>query len=189
MLTKDDFDNLLRWLSVNGGKAENKYEEIRNGLIRFFRLRNCADPLVLADETLNRVAAKIPRKKEQRDAFSVKFIYGFAVNVHHEYIRTIAEREVQLDEKLPFAAAGTDESSAAKNNNIECLENCLAKLAPDESRMILKYYSENSSYRFELRKNMAESMTISTGTLHTKVHRLKNTLKKCIEECVSKKNL
>lgn len=188
-LTKEDFDNLLGWLSADREEAGKKYEEIRNGLVRFFRIRSCADPLALADDTLNRVADKIPKEKTDREKIPLKYIYGFAVNVYHEYDRLTVKREIQLDLNLPLIKLVSQDFPDTERNDLSCLEKCLAEMPPHESAMMLKYYSEESSARFDLRKQMAESMNIKTTTLHTKVHRIKNSLRKCVDNCMNEKNL
>ncbi len=188
-LTKEDFDNLLGWLSADREEAGKKYEEIRNGLVRFFRMRDCADPLALTDDTLNRVADKIPKEKTDREKIPFKYIYGFAVNVYHEYCRLTVKKEIQLDLNLPFIKSALQDSPDTERNDLSCLEKCLAEMLPDDSAMMLKYYSEGSSARFDLRKQMAEGMNIKTTTLHTKVHRIKKSLRKCIDNCMNEKNL
>ena len=188
-LTKEDFDNLLGWLSDDREEAGKKYEEIRNGLVRFFRMRDCADPLALTDDTLNRVADKIPKEKTDREKIPLKYIYGFAINVYHEYCRLTVKKEIQLDLNLPLIESSSQNSPNIERNDLNCLEKCLAEIPLDDRAMMLKYYSEESSARFELRRQMAEGMNIKTTTLHTKVHRIKNNLRKCIDICMNKKNL
>ncbi len=188
-LTKENFDNLLRWFSADREDAGKKYEEIRSGLIRFFRIRGCADPSELVDETINRVALKIPKETIEMEKFSLSYIYGFAVNVHHEYVRLNASREVELNLNLPFETLHSKEYSGTENEHSNCLKRCLEKLTLEESTVLVKYYSEEKSAKFDLRKQMAETLNISVRALHTKVFRLKTRMKKCIEKCLSEKNL
>lgn len=191
-LTKENFENLLRWLSADRDEAGKKYEEIRDGLIRFFRFRGCADPLALADETINRIALKIPVEETEMEKFSINYIYGFAVNVHHEYVRLNANKEVEINLNLPFETARSKEFSNFSdegNGHIDCLQHCLENMPSEESALLIKYYSEEKSAKFDLRKQMAEKLKITTRALHTKVFRLKNKMKKCIENCINKKNL
>src|SRR5688572_24899734 len=188
-LTKEKFDNLLEWLSADREEAGVKYEENRKGLIRFFRIRDCADPIALADETLNRVAEKLPQVAADRENIPVKYIYGFAVNVYREYERISAKNEIQLDPHLPLAALVSPDSPDAKSKVASCLKQCLAKFSPDESDLIIDYYGQDKSIKFEFRRQMAESKNITIRALHTRVHRIKNGLKKCVEKCMDEKNL
>lgn len=188
-LTQEDFDNLLRWFSVDRNEAGEKYEEIRSGLIRFFRIRGCSDPLALADDTLNRVASKIPKNQTERENIPIKYIYGFAINVYHENIRMNSKKEIQLDVSLPMKEVELLNVTEIERHDLSCLEQCLAKMSPDEKRLMLNYYSKDKSSKFEFRRQMADELNITIKNLHTKVHRLKNNLKKCIENCLIEKNL
>ena len=58
-LSQEDFDALLAWLDPEREQAGLKYEQIRGSLIKIFTGRGCTDPEELADETINRVTAKI----------------------------------------------------------------------------------------------------------------------------------
>ena len=188
-LTKENFDNLLRWFSADREEAGKKYEEIRNGLIRFFRIRGCADPSALVDETINRVALKIPNEVTEMEKFSINYIYGFAVNVHREHVRLNAGKEVELNLNLPFETLHSKEYSGTESRHLTCLNKCLEKMTSEESTVLIKYYSVEKSAKFDLRSQLAEKLDISTKALHTKVFRLKNRMRKCIENCLSEKNL
>ncbi len=189
LLTQTDFDALLAWLSADREEAGVKYEEIRKGLINFFRFRGCSDPDVLADETINRVTTKVSTFNSIGEIKTIKYFYGFASNIYLEYVSQIKKKEVQLDPNIPIKDNRTIEFIDSEPQDHDCLENCLAKLPTEESGMVLLYYSRDKSAKFELRKEMAESMNLKTGTLHTKIHRIKNVLKKCVEKCMDKKSL
>ncbi len=189
VLTQNDFDNLLAWLSADREEAGAKYEEIRKGLTTFFRFRGCSDPDALADETINRVATKVSAFNSTNEVKTITYFYGFASKIYLEYISQIKKKEVQLDANVPIKDEHTVEFRGCERQDYNCLEECLAKLSTEESRMVLLYYSRDKSAKLELRREMAESMNLKTGTLHTRIHRLKNVLKKCVEKCMDKKNL
>lgn len=188
-LTKENFENLLDWLSADREKAGAKYEEIRKGLIRFFRIRDCADPLALTDDTLNRVAGKLPMKATEREKIPLKYIYGFAINIFREYERISTKNEIQLEQQLPLVNLITQESSITERTDLNCLEQCLTKFTPEDREMIIEYYGQEKNNKFEFRRRMAAGKQISVSALHTKIHRLKNNLRKCVEKCMDEKNL
>lgn len=188
-LTKEQFDNLLGWLADDRNEAGAEYEEIRKGLIRFFRTRDCADPIALADETLNRVANKLPTKEADRKNIPLKYIYGFALNVCREYERISAKMEIQLNQNLPLAALFLRDLPDNKSKDVMCLERCLAKCLPDEIEMMFEYYGQDKSTRFEVRRKMAKDRNITVQALHTRIYRIKNSLKICIEKCMDEKTL
>jgi DNA-directed RNA polymerase specialized sigma24 family protein len=182
-LKEQDFNNLLEWFSPDREESGRQYEQIRFGLIRFFRFRGCNDPGSLADETINRVASKIG-KFEESSAKAINIFQGFASKIYLEY-RTRVRKEVQLDTDLPFHEPILEEDSNRKESIHVCLETCLNKLDPIENEMIIRYYNNDKSRRFESRRVMAENLKINMGALHTRVFRVRSSLKQCIERCLA----
>lgn len=182
-LSQTDFDNLLGWLAPNREEAGVKYEEIRNGLIKFFRFRGCDAPDALADETINRVAAKVSAFTDDGAVKKISFFYGFASNIHLEYVTRTRKPEVSFDPELHSPEGAAD----AKDKSHECLEICLARLPAAERKLIIEYYEKDKSAKFEWRKKLAAAANMSTGALHTKVCRLKKNLKNCLEKCLREK--
>lgn len=189
VLAKADFENLLSWLSTDREQAGVKYEEIRKGLINFFRYRGCSDPETLADETINRVATKVSGFDLSNQLKTITYFYGFASKVYLESISLTKKKEVQLEPNLILRHWKEKDADVDVDKEYDCLESCLAKLPTDERAMIVLYYSEVKSAKFELRKKIARDINSKPGALHTKVHRIRNTLKKCIEACIKKNNL
>lgn len=186
-INEDDFNNLLAWLSPDREKAGEKYEKIRDGLERFFQFHRCGDPLALADETINRVALKVPTFTLNKEIKKISYFYGFAKRILLEYRSEIANREIQLEPGLPLKDKFSPDGE--ENPRLDCLEKCLGQLSAGEREMVVSYYSKDKSAKFEFRKKMAEKRNLRVGTLHTKVHRIKIGLKKCIKDCLEKNNL
>ena len=183
-LTQEDFDALLGWLSANRDEAGKLYEKIQEGLIRFFRFRGCADPLALADETINRVALKVSTFDSSKNVKTITYFYGFASNVFLEYSRTTRKREISWEsEEFPVPR---NFKMLNDNSDVECscLEDCLKKLPPDESTLVVEYYGKDKSEKFELRRKLAETMNLKMPALHTRVFRIRSVLRECIEECL-----
>lgn len=185
-LTPEGFDILLGWLSADRNRAGEKYEEIRDGLIRFFRYRGCSDAAALADETINRVALKLSEMNSEIEEITVSYIYGFAANVYHEHFRNKIVKEVPFNSELLLQTFKSPDADS-ENKMQKCLEKCMSNLSPDDKKLIVKYYSLGKGIKNKLRKKMAKDMDIQVGTLHTRVHRIKNILKNCIKNCVNEK--
>src|SRR4051794_35744276 len=60
-LDQSAFNELLNWFAPDLETAGQQYELIRQKLIALFRCRACVFPDELADETINRVARKLPQ--------------------------------------------------------------------------------------------------------------------------------
>jgi DNA-directed RNA polymerase specialized sigma24 family protein len=185
-LTQDNFDGLLLWLAPDRDAAGVIYERIRFRLVRYFEIRGCDDPLVLADESIGRVASKFttlrPVDRPER------VFFGFASKIHLEYLTRWKNREVELSNGIEIRAydEAPDEDPELEESH-ECLDRCLSKLSGDDCELMVRYYSEEKTARINNRKSVAEELDISMAALHTKIYRLRNVLKECIQECLSAK--
>jgi hypothetical protein len=81
-LIEENFNDLLNWFSVNREEAGKKYEEISNGLIRFFYFKGCADAEDLTDEAINRVASKLSALDLSGNIKPINLFYGFATKIY-----------------------------------------------------------------------------------------------------------
>lgn len=182
---QEDFENLLDWLSRDRERAGEIYEEIRQGLIRYFRFRGCSDEDALADETINRVAVKVLSLTANENVETINYFYGFARNIYREYLAR--RREIEFNSALNYASSNHQAHSETEERRHKCLENCLKKLPDSERELVVRYYSRNKIAKIELRRKIAEELDLNAGTLHTKVYRLRNTLRKCIQKCINEK--
>ena len=188
-LTQKDFDSLLEWLSANRDEAGVLYEKIREGLIRYFRFRGCEDPLTLADETINRVALKVSTFDSAKDVKTITYFYGFASNVLLEYSRSNKNREISLDAEEFNPAHNLRAAEDLPDFECDCLEKCLAKLPREESAMVVEYYGKDKSEKFDMRRKLADAMNLKMPALHTRVFRIRNVLRECVEKCLEKNSL
>lgn len=182
-----DFENLLGWLSSDREQAGKIYEEIREGLIRYFRFRGCPEADVLADETLNRVAGKVSDLTKNENVETITIFYGFAKNIYLEY-RTRRRKEVEFNPTLDYGRASSNNHFSLDDVRHRCLEKCLKALPPTDSDLIIQYYSEDKIAKIKLRQKLADELDLKAGTLHTKTHRIRLNLKKCIHKCLSENN-
>jgi DNA-directed RNA polymerase specialized sigma24 family protein len=188
-LNEQDFENLLSWLSNDREAAGEQYEQIRAGLIRFFRFRGCQDPAFLADETINRVAVRISTFDYDAKAKIINVFYGFASKIFLENVSRYKKKELQLEPNLQIEDTKPLHEDDSEKITYECLESCLGKLGPDENKLVITYYSKERSASITVRKDLAESMNMKVGTLHTRVCRIRSVLRQCIEECIRENRL
>ena len=184
VLEKEDFDILLSLLSPDREEAGMRYERIRAGLIRFFRFRGCDEPESLADETINRVASKASDFDRSRNVQLSTYFYGFASKILLEY-----RRELKII--VPIESDGPTREIAASGGPGEadpgphCLGKCLSELGQSDRELILKYYSRERHEKIELRKRLAAELRCSQEVLHTRVFRLRGSLRTCVKKCLS----
>lgn len=186
-LIEGNFNDLLEWFSENREEAGEKYEEVRNGLIRFFYFKGCADAEDLADEVINRVAVKLSVLDFSENPEPINVFYGFASKIYLEYVNSLKKREVEFNADLHAPIEMEELLADSENTNPECLKKCLEELSDEESDLIIEYYSSGKDEKIEHRKKLAEKMEIKAGALQVKVCRLRKILRKCIEKCAAKK--
>ena len=186
-ITKQDFDNLLGWLSPDADAAAVLYEKIRQGLIRYFSFRGCVDPESLTDETFNRVARKISIVEFDDKLNKTNYFYSFASLVFRE---DYAKRKKQFEKDNELSSVikqRLKRLEEEKTPEIECLETCLAKETSQMRELLIDYYSGVRGEKRQLRKKLAEEQNISLELLHSRVSRMRNVLRECLKNCLMKR--
>lgn len=179
--SQSDFDLLLDWLDNDREKAAQQYEKIRQRLIQIFCGRGCYEAEELADITFDRVTTKLPSIIETYTGKPALYFYGTANNVYHEWIRQqTGQKQVEFEDAV--------KENIEPNAELECLEKCLEKLSAGQRQLVIGYYRENKSFKIKNRKQLAESLGISKGTLQIRIYRIRQGLRECINECLAKKN-
>ncbi len=187
LLTKENFDALLLWFSPNREEAGAKYEEIRNGLIRFFSFKGCSDAEVLADETINRVAKKFDQLDTNNKNKHITFFYGFASNIYREYLHKLNKREVQFEPNIHSNTEIIYQPDEIVEEKHHCLQKCLLKLSEIDRVLMIQYFSKEKSAKIEHRRKLAEHLHLNQGAMHVKIYRLKDILRGCVEKCLENK--
>jgi DNA-directed RNA polymerase specialized sigma24 family protein len=189
-LTREDFDRFLSWLDPDRGRAGERHEEIRAGLIRRFRrlLRHLdyADPTVLADCTINRVIQTLPKVIEGYVGRPEPYIHSVAYYIYREFLRR--------PELVPLTDADLAPAEPAQKPDVwdddelldSCLSRCLQRLTQRSREMILKYYRGERQVKIRLRKELAEGMGIKLPILRLKAQRVRAELKNCILDCMKR---
>jgi len=187
-ITQEDFSSLLTWLSSDAHEVGKKYEQIRTGLINFFHYRGCLDSENLADETINRVAARLPTVEVDQKFKVANYFYSFASKIYLEDFKK-RKRLVSGYDDLEFLPADGQAPDKESNPRIVCMESCLEKHPPPEKMLLLKYYGYDKTDRAEDRRKLADEEKITIHLLQTKVSRLKKILRACLKECLNEKKL
>jgi DNA-directed RNA polymerase specialized sigma24 family protein len=178
-LTPEAFARVLNWLDQDVARAGEKYEEIRATLIGIFVCRGCSMAEDLADETIDRVIRKLDAIKENYLGDPARYFFGVAQMIHLEYLR---RRPESVD--LP-AASGLDYIQ----QDYDCLDKCLGQLTLENRHLIEIYYQDDGPSKMSNRKALAHSLGISPNVLRVRAHRIREHLRKCVEECRKKKTI
>jgi DNA-directed RNA polymerase specialized sigma24 family protein len=182
-LSDETFEALLKWLDSDRDQAGQKYEKIRQSLIKIFRGRKCADPEGLADQTFNRVAAKFDGISERFKGDPSVYFLSIARFIYLEDGRKAA-KSVALDPKITYQP---DFDANFADLRQTCLKSCLAAQPDDDRKIVMGYYVEDETEKIASRKQLAEDMSLSLNTLRVRAHRIRERLFQCVQECVQKK--
>jgi DNA-directed RNA polymerase specialized sigma24 family protein len=174
LLSQEAFDKLLAWLGPDRDSAGKKYEEIRLKLIKIFTRRGCLIAEELADETMDRVCLKAPRIADTYSGDPALYFYGVAQKVFLEYVK-------KRPAPLPLPPAPAPEEN---EQSFACLHSCMEQLDPPSREFILEYYKHEKKAKIDHRRLLAERSGIALNTLRMRAHRIKETLQKCVRECM-----
>jgi DNA-directed RNA polymerase specialized sigma24 family protein len=170
-LTPEAFELLLKWLDPDRDKAGEQYEAIRHRLVTFFYGRGCLEADELTDRTITVVADKVPQLIDHYEGKPVYYFIGVARKIYQEYLRS----ERRTPRPTPPPAGWTEQE-------YQCLERCLDKLAPGARRMFEAYHGAQEPDR----EGLAGEYGISLNALRIRVHQLKKKLKACIKDCLDR---
>jgi DNA-directed RNA polymerase specialized sigma24 family protein len=174
VMSQETFEALLDWLDSDREQAGIKYEEIRSKLIKFFSQYTHTDAEALADETINRVARRLNEIKDQVYGERARYFYGVARKVLLEYLR----RKRPQPEPEPVSDSDRVELE------YWCLEECMAKLSPENRDLVMRYYDCEGRERIEQRKLLADELGIAPNALRIRAFRIRAELEKCLKECM-----
>jgi len=175
-LSQEAFDALLIWLDSDREQAALKYEKIRGGLIKIFTGRACVEPEDLADETINRVARRLKEIEKDFSGERARYFFGVANKVHLEHLRR----------KLPQAMPPSHTDPKRIELECDCLERCIERLTKENRDLLLRYHGAAGNAETELRRALAEELGIAPNALRIRVHRIRQTLKNCVEKCIER---
>jgi RNA polymerase sigma factor (sigma-70 family) len=186
-MTKQQFEELLAWLDPDDrGRAGEKYESIRRSLIKIFTWGGCVNAEEMADETVNRVSAKVEDLRPTYKGNPALYFYGVAKRLTKECWRSTWSH-VPLDEASDIAAPAPDEDEDEETlrREAECLRRCLNNLPPGDRELILAYYMKDKQAKIDHRKELARRLGILSNALRVKAYRIRAVLEDCIERCLA----
>ena len=141
-----------------------------------------------ADETFDRVTRKIAEGEKIEDLG--RYCYGVARFVLKEAVRKRFKEPVELNENARFPASNGDglleEQRETVERRLDCLEECLDKLADETRGFIIEYYREENGLKIEQRKLQAARLNTTLNALRLRASRLRRELGKCTDACLAR---
>jgi DNA-directed RNA polymerase specialized sigma24 family protein len=169
VLRQSEFDALLASLAPSRDRAGEKYEYIRDRLIRYFEVRHCLPAEQYVDETIDRVARRIGAGEQIRSPDPCRYFYGVAKHV------CLEGRKQQL--LIQQARESTSVVDFAPSPRLSCLNSCLSALSPRARDLLETYYLDS-------RAGLAAREGVTPNALRLRIFKEKRKLRTCIARCV-----
>lgn len=179
------FTRLLRWLDEGSDSQGERYLEIRRRLVAYFDRRNRPAPDVLADETLDRVSRTLEESGRIKVTPPARYCYVVARFVLLEDIRK-SRRDVPFEENrsgIHHARTVVTATDDSVDQSLDCLNQCLDRLKPEDRYLIVEYYRDAKRQRIDRRRDLARQLGISMNALGIRAWRLRASLERCVAVC------
>src|SRR5262245_14709671 len=144
-LTEEAFAKFLTCLDPDPARAGQKYEALREALVKFLDWRGALFPEELVDETFNRVARKLEEGETIRDAQT--YCHGVARLVFLQWLERAGNKRAELEE-LPMIAIPEPDITDVRR---ECLAHCLSQLPAENRELIIEYYRKDGRQKIDHR--------------------------------------
>jgi DNA-directed RNA polymerase specialized sigma24 family protein len=177
VLTEEAFAKFLKSLDSDPGRAGEKYEELREALVKFLAWRGAHFPEELVDETFNRVARKLEEGEAVRDVPA--YCHGVARMVFRQSLEHPDNKRVDLGEVKDIALQEPDETDFG----LECLNHCLRQLTAENRELIIEYYQNEGREKIDHRALLAERLGIHSNALRSRARHVRSKLERCIRRC------
>lgn len=182
-MTPDDFEELLLWLDPDPDatglpdreRGAAKYEKIRQRIIKIYRNRGCPYAEEIADETVERVAAKAKKLRPTYVGDPALYFYAVAKKVYLEFSKAGGAT-------MPPPGAKDDPEEVERRHS--CLEDCLGTLKPESRELILCYYEGEKREKIQNRKRLAARLGISVKALSLRALHIRQKLHACMRACL-----
>lgn len=194
MITEEAFSMLLAQFDPDRHAAGEKYEQLREGLTKFFECRGCPSPADYVDETFNRAARRISEGQDVTIGGIQGYCYGVARNVARERHRNPDVQASALDSLLPSEQPRENPSVTEwqhverirTEQRIECLEKCLEELPPESRLLFESYHDGGERAKIRNHERLAGMLGITLNNLRVRVHRIRKDLESCVLKCVAR---
>ena len=192
-VTPEAFEKMLRWLDDDLEQAGEKYEKIRQKLIKLFKWRNVVPEEEYADITINRVTRRIDESAAVEVENPYSYFHGTALNVIREYWRgQLKHKHVEMDAADPAVLSVADAEDEmdrenerrAEERRYGCMRECINELPADSRNLIIEYHHGDN--KKELRKRLAERLGVELSVLRIRACRLRDALQTCVGRCVKR---
>jgi DNA-directed RNA polymerase specialized sigma24 family protein len=182
-LTEEAFAKFLACLDSDPARAGEKYETLREALVKFLDWRGALFPEELVDEIFNRVTRKLEEGETIRDM--PNYCHGVARLVFLQSLERPGNKRVELEELSMIAIPQPDVTNVRQ----DCLNRCLRQLPAENRELIIEYYRKEGQQKIDHRLAMAERLGIPLNALRSRAQRIRDKLERCVRRRLKDHNL
>ena len=196
VVSQQAFEGLLAQLDSDREAAGEKYEQIRQKLIKFFHWRNCPSPDELADRTIDRVTRRLAEGAGIQSQNVYLFFHGVAINVLREHWKDVQRHDVKgLDDSPaaehagavdPYETIARETARGEHELRLECLDGCVRRLPAQHLVIITRYHHGEGGAKIAQRNELAKELGIPINALRIRAFRIRGDLETCVEKCIRK---
>lgn len=103
--------------------------------------------------------------------------------VKHQHGRNKRDGKLVFSDQLLEHIADSAPTESPRNRLLDALERCMAKLSGDQQKIVQARYTHGQSL-----EQHAENLGCTAGSLRTSLHRLRDSLKLCVENTLTKQS-
>ena len=176
--SNESFEGMLEKLEPTAPTTQAAYKQCRSKMVKFFQWRFCEDSAALADETIARFFEQHLSGTQIDPDKLYSYMYAIALHVFYEFLRKKKKADRirdKIKELWPTPALVSDKKR-------ECQKHCLERLESDKEDLLGRYYLTSKEP-----EDIAVDMGITVGTLRLRIHRIKQELRACCEDCLKDK--
>lgn len=163
-----------------------RYERVRQKLIRFFAARRLPNPENLADETIYRALVSLKSGKVEPLELE-PYLFRIAQNVAWEEYRRLKRIGEQVEWPPAIEPPVIQIDQNEREAYLDCLDECWEKLEAEDRELLERYYAiERGADKIQRRQEMSDQLQIGLKALRSRLLRIRRKLEKCIEDCVSR---
>lgn len=160
---------VLALLAGESAGAEEQFRQLRAKLLRFFEWNHCQSPEDLAHETICRALRRFSEGQALTAENPHSYFFGIAKNLLREEWKRPASDPIHLPDDFEGEGKPLDSRTLYPVEQRILLGQSLRRLPPEESDLIMRYFTEGPD-------RLCAQTGVSPNAMRIRVHRIRKKL-------------
>jgi DNA-directed RNA polymerase specialized sigma24 family protein len=178
-MSANSLETLLMALAAEPDDAAKAYRIVHARLMRFFSLKNMADPGAMADEVMDRLAASLATRGAEQIGSPAAFALGIARHLLQEEWRRLAREKEAIRE---WTAVARSEHDDEKELTMASLDQCLRRMPAAKRELLHSYYAWTGAEKIAHHRRMADELGLTVNALRNRLLRARTELLACLRQ-------